>query len=93
MKKLKSALGVVCLVLGAGPADACTGMYAGKGVTADGTTMIGYFYPDYYVGQKGGAPLVHWDTLNIASLEIWLDGTCILMSKPAVPSNKGGTMR
>ena len=45
--------------------------------------MIGYFYPDYYVGQKGAAPLVHWDTLNITSFEIWLDGTCILMSQNA----------
>ena len=45
--------------------------------------MIGYFYPDYYVGQKGTAPLVHWDALNITSLEIWLDGTCILMSQNA----------
>ena len=45
--------------------------------------MIGYFYPDYYVGQKGAAPLVHWDALNITSFEIWLDGTCILMSQNA----------
>ena len=45
--------------------------------------MIGYFYPDYYVGQKGTAPLVHWDTLNITSFEIWLDGACILMSQNA----------
>ena len=45
--------------------------------------MIGYFYPDYYVGKKGTAPLVHWDTLNITSFEIWLDGTCILMSQNA----------
>ena len=45
--------------------------------------MIGYFYPDYYVGQKGAAPLVHWDTMNITSFEIWLDGTCILMSQNA----------
>ena len=45
--------------------------------------MIGYFYPDYYVGKKGTAPLVHWDTLNITSLEIWLDGTCILVTQNA----------
>ena len=45
--------------------------------------MIGYFYPDYYVGKKDMAPLVHWDTLNISSFEIWLDGTCILMSQNA----------
>ena len=45
--------------------------------------MVGYFYPDYYVGKKGTAPLVHWDTLNITSLEIWLDSTCILVTQNA----------
>ena len=48
MKRLKLVpgawcwlLGAWCLVLGAGTADACTGMYAGKGVTADGSVLIG----------------------------------------------------
>ena len=36
MKKPKFVLGALCLVLGAGVADACTGMYAGKKVTTDG---------------------------------------------------------
>ena len=34
-------LGALCLVLGALSADACTGFYVGKKVSADGTTMIG----------------------------------------------------
>ena len=51
MMKLKSVLGAWrvlrslcaggCLVLGAGSASACTGMYAGKGVTVDGSVLIG----------------------------------------------------
>lgn len=39
--KRKTTLGVACMVLAAGVADACTGMYAGKGVTADGSVLIG----------------------------------------------------
>ena len=34
-------LGACCLVLGALSADACTGFYVGRKVSADGTTMIG----------------------------------------------------
>ena len=41
MKKTMKVLGVWCLVLGAGVADACMGMYAGKKVTADGSVLIG----------------------------------------------------
>ena len=51
MKNLKFVLGVGrvlgsfcaggCLMLGAGTACACTGMYAGKGVTTDGSVLIG----------------------------------------------------
>ena len=48
MKMLKLVLGAWCLVLGAwslvfgaGTASACTGMYAGKGVTTDGSILIG----------------------------------------------------
>ena len=37
MKKPKFVLSALCLVLGAGVADACTGMYAGKKVTTDGS--------------------------------------------------------
>ncbi len=42
--------------------------------------MIGHFYPDFYVGQKGETPIVHWDTSNITTLEIWVDGVCVLMT-------------
>ena len=45
--------------------------------------QIDYFYPDYYVGQEGTAPLVHWETKNVTSLEIWVDETCILVSQNA----------
>ena len=31
----------VCLVLGAAASEACTGMYAGKQVTSDGSVLIG----------------------------------------------------
>ena len=41
MKKTMKVLGAWCLVLSAGVADACTGMYAGKGVTTDGSVLIG----------------------------------------------------
>ena len=41
MKKMMKVLGVWCLVLSAGVADACTGMYAGKKATADGSVLIG----------------------------------------------------
>ena len=46
--------------------------------------QIGYFYPDYYVGHEGTAPLVHWEAKNVTSLEIWVNETCVLMSQDAV---------
>ena len=41
MKTLRLKLSALCFVLSAGMADACTGMYAGKMVTTDGSILIG----------------------------------------------------
>ena len=41
MKTLRLKLSALCLVLSAGMAEACTGMYAGKMATADGSILIG----------------------------------------------------